>query len=400
MPSQQGNSESGTARKLAGVGVAAAALSGVGSADSSGPYLFNPRDLGVEDAAGFVSADVATFRDHDDLLQVDRSDLTEAWSGDGSTSVADIASEVGSQVDLPVADAQTVLDASDVTAEDVDRISAVGGAAVGAEDRLGGLVLEGSLDGADVVAALDEVTTMEGAGGDAYDRYAVSDDRLDGDVVVASGDGRVLVGGTGGVDATAQDAVDQLVAAGDGEADRFVPESEYAGEIVDELSGMPGIAGVEWAHAGESGNLVPDSAGPVLEANGFLPGDVDGESATSGVGALGLGVDPAGPRAVGVVAYDDEPAAEPVEDTLSFLEDQYPDAFEKLDVSVSTSGSLLIVEAETAADHLEDVQTGVAESVRSTGTLGEGVTWTVLPTLKAAYRTADDYWTAFVEHYI
>lgn len=401
MSSQTGDDghERATVRKLAGAAIGAAALSGVASAEDADSYLFDPAEAGVEDAVGFVSADAAALGEHDDLLEFETADLKESWRTDGTASLEEIAADLEERVDEPVSDAWTVVDESGVAAEEIDRVGAVGSTTLGTDDRLGGLAVEGSFDGAAVVDALGEVTELESTGGDAYDRYRVQDDRLEGDVVVAAADGSLLVGGTGDLDADGGTVVDRLIAASEGEAPRLGPGSTHVGAILDELSDVPAVAGVEWTYAGESANLVPDSLEGPLRAHGALPDDVELDDLTADVGALALGVDPDGPRTVGVVAYDGDPPVDEAGDVVDAVEAE-SDRLDEVDVSVAGSGDLLVVEASTTADHLTSVQEGARDTVRAASTLRSGVTRGAIPSLKGAYRTAADYWEAFVDDHL
>lgn len=406
MPSKRdggGSEKRGTTKKLAGAGVAATAVSavaGVASADGSDSWLFDPSSLGTEDADGFVAVDVAAVREHDDLLKLTEEDVREAWVPDGTATVDEMVEDVADRVDLPVRDAKTVIDGVDVTAEDVDRIAAIGSSEVDAEDRLGGVVVEGDVSGQEIVDSLNQVTEMNASGsGDEYDRWSVSDSDLEGEVVLASGDGRILVGGTGDLDAGAHEVIDQLIDAHAGDADNFAPTSTYSGDILGELSGLPAVAGVEWGYAGKSSDLVPDHAESAVESQGFLADGVSASDFTEGVGALAVGVDPAGPRAVGVVAYDGDAPVSAAEDTLSMLKDEYPDRFSDVDVSVSSSGNLLVVETSTTADHLKDLQAELKYETETASTLRRGVTVSVLPSVKGAAWTVKNYWNSFVENH-
>jgi hypothetical protein len=397
MSSHEGETGSGTVQKLAGAAAGVAALSGVASADDGGTYLFDPAAADVEDAVGFVAADAVALNDHDDLLEFEVADLEAAWRSDGTTSTATVADDVDARVDLPVADAQTVLAEADVDAADVESVAGVGATAVGADDRLGGVAVEGSFDAAGAVDALSEVTDLEAIDGDGdLDRYRVVDDRLEGDVVVAAGDGRLLVGGTGAVDADGGDQVDRLLAAADGDAARLGPESDHVGDVLEELSDVPAVAGVEWAFPGESAALVPDYVEGPLRAHGVLPDGVSPADLAADVGALAVGADPEGPRTVGVVAYDGDPPVAAARDVLDAVRSE-TDRLSEVDLSVSASGSLLVVEASTTADDLTSAQEDLRQRLRETGTLRAGVRMGALPSLKGAYRAVESYWNAFVD---
>ncbi|PSQ59132.1 hypothetical protein BRD18_04185 [Halobacteriales archaeon SW_7_71_33] len=369
MPSHQetGGSGSGVSRKLAGAGVAAAALSGAAAgSESDGGWLPDISGFGADDAVGFVAVDVAALREHDDLLELGEGDLTGAWN-DGDASLDDVTAAVDDRTDISVSDAKTVIDATSVTVDDVDQIAAVGSGAIGDDGGVGGLVIDGSV------------------------------------AVVAATEGRVLAGGTSGVDADGGDVIDLLIDVNDGEAARLGPESEYAGDIFAELSDVVGVAGVEWVHGDASADLLPDSLSGALKAQGYLPDGVDVQSATGGVGAVAVGVDPGEQRAKGVVAYDGSPPVEAVRDTVDHLEAQHEDTLADLDVSGSvdsTEENLLVLEASTTAEELRDLQRGLSERASVTTALGQGITRGAIPTLKGAYRTAVDYWRAFVENHL
>ncbi|PSQ17720.1 hypothetical protein BRD00_06450 [Halobacteriales archaeon QS_8_69_26] len=380
---------------------AVSAVAGVASANGSvGGWLFDPSAVGPEDATGFAEIDVAAMREHDDLLELDESDVRNAWTSDGADSVDAMIDDVADRVDFRLRDAKTAIDQSGVAAEDVDRVAAIGSSRVGGDGSIGGVVVEGSVSGPDVVEGLNQVTEMDSvSSADEYDRYSVSDADLEGDVVVAASEGRVIAGGTGDVDASGADIINQLIDAHDGNVARFGPESSYSGDIFAELD-TAGVAGVEWKYSGESSNLVPDHAESAVEAKGFVPDDVDAGTFTEGVGAVAVGVDPSGPRAAGVVAYDGDAPVAAAQDTLSMLQDDYPEKFDDVDVSVEGSGNLLVVEASTTADALKDAQADLKVRSESAGTLRRGVTVSALPTLKGAAWTVKNYWNSFVDNYI
>jgi len=404
MPSKDDRDDSANnslASTAVGAGLGAVTLSSVAAAgNASGSWLFDPAQVDVEDATGFVDVDVAALREHDDLLELDADDVRESWTSDGSTSLDRVIDDVDAEIDLPVEDAWTAIDVSGIEVGDIDRVAAIGAGQFDDADTVGGIVLEGSFDTAAVTDGLETVTDLAADGGDEYDRYAVSDDRLDSDVVVAVSDGRALAGGIRELDTDPDEAVDLLIDAYAGEADRFGPQSEYAADVLTELSGAAGIAGVEWDFAAESGSLVPDHVEGALTTASVLSDDVDLTELTNDIGAAAVGVYPDDPSARLIIAYDGDAPVEAAAETVDQIEDRFATQLDGIKLTVDRGADLLVVEATSSADHLRELQSDFGSSFRTASTLRRGVTWGVIPTLQGATATARGHWNAFVDTHL
>ncbi|PSP79106.1 hypothetical protein BRC81_06460 [Halobacteriales archaeon QS_1_68_20] len=357
--------------------------------------MFDPAQVGVEDATRFAAVDWAALRDGD-VFGVSLADLQDAWTADGAASTQAIVDDLDVQAGVPLSDAYTTVDVSGVASADVDRVSKLGASQLGADGHVGAVVVEGTFDDVDVVGGFDEVTDLTAAGGDEFDRYRVSDDRLSSDVVVAVGSDRLLVGRAAALDQDGDDVVDLLVDAHNGDAARFGPESTYAGDIFDELSGMAAVFGAEWEYAADAHNLVPSAFDDKLHAQGLLPEDVSLDDVTRGVGAVALGVDADAANAKLVVSYDRTPPVGAVRDLLSTLKSG--SAFDDVDWTVESSGDLLVVDLTTTPERVRSILSSrVDEDV---GGLRDGTVWATLPTLRGAAAVFRGHLSAFAEEYV
>lgn len=389
MPSRRsrgGSEDSGSGINVARAGVAAAALSGVASVASAegAGALFDPADVGIDDAEAFAIVDVAAMREHGDLVELGADDVGSAWATEGTASVEEMVDDLENQLGASVGKARTVAIESDIQLSDVDRAAAVGATDLSDDDRVGGIVLEGSFEGADVVGALDQVTDVDTSGD--YTTLTAADD-----VTVNVTDGQLVAGGAGRIDESSEGVIDRLT------SDDGISFSDGA---LDQLDGMDAVAGVQWGRPEASDDLVPDHVEGWMEARDVWPDGVSVSDLTSNVTAVAAGVDAADRRGKAVVEFDGDVPTAHVEDIAAAVGDKYSSHIEDVEGegSISEADGLLVFEGTTTDAQISDAQSAAqTRFVDETTGLRDGVVWSVVPTLRAGYRFAQSYARAFLD---
>jgi hypothetical protein len=323
-------------------------------ADASGQpeyssWLYDPKDLLGIDTRGFASYDVESVMEQRDELPEDPfqglEEANEELEGVDLTEIGQLTAVGGSSLDFARDD------------------SASGPSSAGAS-----FVVEGSFDVDEIQTQIEEESDSsaeyETGSYEGYELYYGDDgnDYNNTTVAFAIDSEHVLVGTIEDSDVTGRDAVETMIDANQGNADRYYDQSEYAQLLIDQLGEATVLMGAQF----DLGTIVRDQISDErartlvddLYAAG-IAGTLNGETTDNEI----------------ILAYDEE-AEVPVDtarDLVDEAREQSPQAFENVeDVTVSGSDRTLTISMTVdAAAFWEDYSSMTGSSVSGSGSSSE-----------------------------
>lgn len=308
-------------------------------------WLYDPKDLLGIDTRGFASYDVESVMEQRDELPEDPfqglEEANQELEGIDLTEIGHMTLVGGSSLDFARDD------------------SATGPSSAGAS-----FVVEGSFDVDEIQTQIEEESDSsaeyETGSYEGYELYYGDDGNEYSDTTVAFAldSEHVLVGTVEDADVTGRDAVETMIDANQGDADRYYDQSEYAQLLIDQLGEATVIMGAQF----DLGTIVRDQISDErartlvdgLYAAG-MAGTLNGETTDNEI----------------ILAYDEETEvpADTARDLVDEAQEQSPRAFENVeDVSVSGGDRTLTISMTVnAAEFWQDYSSMTGSSMSGSG---------------------------------
>jgi hypothetical protein len=308
-------------------------------------WLYDPKDLLGIDTRGFASYDVESVMEQRDELPEDPfqglEEANQELEGIDLTEIGHMTLVGGSSLDFARDD------------------SATGPSSAGAS-----FVVEGTFDVDEIQTQIEEESDSsaeyETGSYEGYELYYGDDGNEYSDTTVAFAldSEHVLVGMIEDADVSGRDAVETMIDADQGDADRYYDQSEYAQLLIDQLGEATVIMGAQF----DLGTIVRDQISDErartlvdgLYAAG-MAGTLNGETTDNEI----------------ILAYDEETEvpADTARDLVDEAREQSPRAFENVeDVSVSGGDRTLTISMTVnAAEFWQDYSSMTGSSMSGSG---------------------------------
>lgn len=308
-------------------------------------WLYDPKDLLGIDTRGFASYDVESVMEQRDELPEDPfqglEEANQELEGIDLTEISHMTLVGGSSLDFARDD------------------SATGPSSAGAS-----FIVEGSFDVDEIQTQIEEESDSsaeyETGSYEGYELYYGDDgnEYSDTTVAFALNSEHVLVGMIEDADVTGRDAVETMIDANQGDADRYYDQSEYAQLLIDQLGEATVIMGAQF----DLGTIVRDQISDErartlvdgLYAAG-MAGTLNGETTDNEI----------------ILAYDEETEvpADTAQDLVDEAREQSPRAFENVeDVTVSGGDRTLTISMTVnAAEFWQDYSSMTGSSMSGSG---------------------------------